>query len=225
MFVEDIPQQVRPCALAPASLLHLYFSATAYVAQRCNGSHCNDAATMARSMSLLPMVLLALGAWMLSSLTSQSGFVNTATPRTSKEFNKNRASDEFKKSGPQDKIESFSKVLQKFFDNEREDYKKDPEGHAHDWPTGAECECMQLDVAMKTPDYDALQKKASQARRDTAAGLDHCFGQVAYDFSLKRSIIEVDRDADRRWSFATDKMQLAADKGETFSDSAPLEDC
>eukprot|EP00438_Fugacium_kawagutii_P023881 Skav233795 [mRNA] locus=scaffold780:419395:439050:- [translate_table: standard] len=105
------------------------------------------------------------------------------------EFNKKfRASDEFKKSVPQDKIESFSKVLQKFFDNEREDYKKD--------------------VAMKTPDYDALQKKASQ---------------VAYDFSLKRSIIEVDRDADRRWSFATDKMQLAADKGETFSDSAPLE--
>eukprot|EP00438_Fugacium_kawagutii_P023882 Skav233796 [mRNA] locus=scaffold780:485304:485507:- [translate_table: standard] len=30
------------------------------------------------------MVLLALGAWMLSSLTSQSGFVNTATPRSSK---------------------------------------------------------------------------------------------------------------------------------------------
>ena len=36
-------------------------------------------------MSLLPVVLLALGAWMLSSLTSQSGFVmNTATPRGSK---------------------------------------------------------------------------------------------------------------------------------------------
>ncbi len=36
-------------------------------------------------MNLLPMVLLALGAWMLSSLTSQSGFVmNTATPRGSK---------------------------------------------------------------------------------------------------------------------------------------------
>ena len=36
-------------------------------------------------MSLLPMVLLALGAWMLSSVTSQSGFVmNSATPRGSK---------------------------------------------------------------------------------------------------------------------------------------------
>ena len=43
------------------------------------------ASAMARSMNLLPMVLLALGAWMLSSLTSQSGFVmNTATPRGSK---------------------------------------------------------------------------------------------------------------------------------------------
>lgn len=42
------------------------------------------------------------------------------------EFNKKfRASDEFKKSVPEDKIESFGKVLQKFFDNEREDYKKD----------------------------------------------------------------------------------------------------
>jgi len=174
---------------------------------------------MARTASVLPVVLLALGAWMLSSLTSQS-FVNTASTRSSNvamrgfkddfyawkdtltsedqalllkqaqnEFNKKfRASDEFKKSVPQDKIESFSKVLQKFFDNEREDYKKD--------------------VAMKTPDYDALQRKASQ---------------VAYDFGLKRSIIEVDRDADRRWSFATDKMKLAEDKGETFSDSAPLE--
>jgi len=47
---------------------------------------------------------------------------------------------------------------------------------------------------------------------------------VGYDFSLKRAVVEVDRDADRRWSFATDKMKLAEDKGETFSDSAPLED-
>jgi len=106
------------------------------------------------------------------------------------EFNKKfRASDEFKKSVSEDKIESFGKVLQKFFDNEREDYKKD--------------------VAMKTPDYDALQKKANQ---------------VAYDFSLKRAIVEVDRDADRRWSFATDKMKLAEDKDEVGANSAPLEE-
>ena len=66
---------------------------------------------------------------------------------TRQEFNKKfRASDEFKKSVSEDKIESFGKVLQKFFDNEREDYKKD--------------------VAMKTPDYDALQKKANQVGID-----------------------------------------------------------
>ena len=39
---------------------------------------------MTRS-SMMPVALLALGAWMLSSLTSQSGFVmNSATPRGSK---------------------------------------------------------------------------------------------------------------------------------------------
>ena len=48
--------------------------------------------------------------------------------------------------------------------------------------------------------------------------------QVAYDFSLKRAVIEVDRDADRRWSFATDKMKLAEDKDEVAPNSAPLED-
>ena len=45
----------------------------------------DPALTMARSVSLLPIALLALCAWMLSSLTSQSGFVmNSATPRGSK---------------------------------------------------------------------------------------------------------------------------------------------
>jgi hypothetical protein len=45
------------------------------------------------------------------------------------EFNKKfRASDEIKKSVSEHKIESFGKVLQKFFDNEREDYKKDWDG-------------------------------------------------------------------------------------------------
>ena len=45
-----------------------------------------------------------------------------------KEFNKKfRATDDFKTSISEEKIESFGKVLQKFFDNEREDYKKDVE--------------------------------------------------------------------------------------------------
>ena len=47
---------------------------------------------------------------------------------------------------------------------------------------------------------------------------------MAYDFSLKRSVVEVDRDADRRWSMATDRMKLAEDKGERAPNSAPLED-
>jgi len=170
---------------------------------------------------LLPVLLLAAVAKFFSS-TAQSGFVMSgSSSRSSKvqmrgfkddfyawketlssedqalllkqaqnEFNKKfRGSDDFKASVAEDKIESFGKVLQKFFDTEREDYKKD--------------------AAAKIPDYDYLVKKA---------------GQVGYDFSLKPAIVEVDRDADRRWSFATDKMKLAEDKGETFSDSAPLED-
>jgi len=60
------------------------------------------------------------------------------------EFNKKfRGSDDFKASVAEDKIESFGKVLQKFFDTEREDYKKD--------------------AAAKIPDYDYLVKKAGQA--------------------------------------------------------------
>jgi len=170
---------------------------------------------------LLPVLLLAAVAKFFSS-TAQSGFVMSgSSSRSSKvqmrgfkddfyawketlssedqalllkqaqnEFNKKfRGSDDFKASVAEDKIESFGKVLQKFFDTEREDYKKD--------------------AAAKIPDYDYLVKKA---------------GQVGYDFSLKPAIVEVDRDADRRWSFATDKMKLAEDKGETFSDSAPLEE-
>merc|ERR1719215_2420275 len=53
------------------------------------------------------------------------------------EFNKKfRKSDEFKKDLPSEKVEAFSKILGKFFDNEAKDYKKELE--------------------MKTPDYDEL---------------------------------------------------------------------
>ena len=63
---------------------------------------------------------------------------------STQEFNKKfRGSDDFKASVAEDKIESFGKVLQKFFDTEREDYKKD--------------------AAAKIPDYDYLVKKAGQA--------------------------------------------------------------
>merc|ERR1719275_470206 len=42
------------------------------------------------------------------------------------EFNKKfRKSDEFKKDLPKEKVEAFSKILGKFFDNEANDYKKE----------------------------------------------------------------------------------------------------
>ena len=51
---------------------------------------------MARSMSFLPVVLLALGAWMLSSLMpSQSGFVNSATPRAGSKMAMRGFKDDF----------------------------------------------------------------------------------------------------------------------------------
>ena len=111
---------------------------------------------MARSgLNVLPVLLLALGAWMSSNC-----FANSPSPRATSrmamqgfkddfyawkdtlskedqalllkqaqnEFNKKfRATDDFKTSISEDKIESFGKVLQKFFDNEKEDYKKDVE--------------------------------------------------------------------------------------------------
>mmetsp|Transcript_56995 Transcript_56995/g.135914 ORF Transcript_56995/g.135914 Transcript_56995/m.135914 type:complete len:439 (-) Transcript_56995:73-1389(-) len=63
------------------------------------------------------------------------------------EFNKKfRSGDDFKKTVDQEKIAAFGKVLQKFFDNEREDYKKEE--------------------AMRAPDYQALQKRAGQVGYD-----------------------------------------------------------
>ena len=67
------------------------------------------------------MFFLALASWQV--------WIQYGEWIQSQEFNKKfRASDEFKKSVSEDKIESFGKVLQKFFDNEREDYKKDWDG-------------------------------------------------------------------------------------------------
>ena len=62
---------------------------------------------------------------------------------------------------------------------------------------------------MKTPDYNHLQEKTRQA---------------GYDWSLKRAIVEIDRDSERRWQFAADRAQLAREKGEILADSAPLEE-
>merc|ERR1719499_1634687 len=105
------------------------------------------------------------------------------------EFNKKfRKSDEFKKDLPGEKVEAFSKILGKFFDNEAEDYKKELE--------------------MKTPDYDALL-----ARRNDK-----------FDFSLNNTVVEIDRDADRRYRWALIKIAAAQEKGELFPNSSPLQE-
>ena len=104
------------------------------------------------------------------------------------EFDKKfRKSDDFTKDVAEDKIESFAKILQKFFDSEMEDYEKE--------------------AGAKTPDYDVLQRKAAQK---------------VYDFSLKQRIVEVDRDADRRYMFASEKIKEYNLKGEEYPQSSPF---
>jgi len=104
------------------------------------------------------------------------------------EFNKKfRKSDEFKKNLPEEKVQAFTKILEKFFEAEAEDYKKEEEA--------------------KTPDYEGLAKKAGEKRMD---------------FSLKNKIVQVNRDADRLYAFASQKIREAQEKGEAFPQSSPL---
>jgi len=106
------------------------------------------------------------------------------------EFNKKfRKSDEFSQDISADKIASFANVMKKFFDAERDDYKKDK--------------------MLKTPDYGFLQRKAAQK---------------SYDFSLKERVIEIDREADRRYMFAMQRIKAAEAKGETFPQASPQQD-
>merc|ERR1719383_1531871 len=103
------------------------------------------------------------------------------------EFNKKfRKSDEFKKDLPGEKVEAFSKILGKFFDNEAEDYKKELE--------------------MKTIDYDKVLERRNNK----------------FDFSLKNEVVEIDRDADRRYRWALINIAAAQEKGELFPNSSPL---
>merc|ERR1719204_77139 len=105
------------------------------------------------------------------------------------EFNKKfRKSDEFKKDLPGEKVEAFSKILGKFFDNEAEDYKKELE--------------------MKTIDYDKVLERRNNK----------------FDFSLQNVVVEIDRDADRRYRWALIKIAAAQEKGELFPNSSPLKE-
>lgn len=71
----------------------------------------------------------------------------------------------------------------------------------------AEAEDYKKEEEAKTPDYNGLQKKAAQKEMD---------------FSLKGRIVELDRDADRRYHFASQRIYEAERKGEKFPQSSPM---
>jgi len=73
----------------------------------------------------------------------------------------------------------------------------------------AEAEDYKKEVEGKAPDYDGLLKKAAQG------GLD---------FELKSSIVELNRDADRRYDFASFKIEEAEQNGEFYPQSSPLQE-
>jgi len=103
------------------------------------------------------------------------------------ELNKKfRKSDDLKKDIPDDKIESFGKIMQKFFDSEKEDYLKDQEA--------------------KPPNYNALKDRGNSAS--------------AFDWGLSYSVVEIDRDAERRYEFAMERMLKAKESGTTFGQTA-----
>ncbi|CAE7514291.1 tdp2, partial [Symbiodinium sp. CCMP2456] len=47
---------------------------------------------------------------------------------------------------------------------------------------------------------------------------------VSYDFGLKRRVVEIDRDAYRRWMYASMRARVEEAEGKEPSDSAPFED-
>jgi len=68
----------------------------------------------------------------------------------------------------------------------------------------AEAEDYKKEEEAKTPDYEFTK------------------GKNVKDFSLKNKIIQVNRDADRRYAFASSKIREAEEKGESFPQSSPL---
>eukprot|EP00929_Paragymnodinium_shiwhaense_P101119 TRINITY_DN6394_c0_g2_i1.p1 TRINITY_DN6394_c0_g2~~TRINITY_DN6394_c0_g2_i1.p1 ORF type:complete len:474 (+),score=175.52 TRINITY_DN6394_c0_g2_i1:88-1509(+) len=105
------------------------------------------------------------------------------------EYNKAfRKSETFKQDISEEKIKAFGQILQKFFENESEDYKKQQKA--------------------KVPDYDGLLKKSGD--------------KYTIDFSLKPRITVIDRDADRRYDYASERISEAEQKGEKFPQSSPL---
>merc|ERR1712061_756590 len=71
----------------------------------------------------------------------------------------------------------------------------------------AEAADYKKEVAAKVPNYNRLLEKA---------------GDKVLDFNMKNRIVEIDRDADRRYTFATRKIKKLAEKGEMFPQSSPM---
>jgi hypothetical protein len=71
----------------------------------------------------------------------------------------------------------------------------------------AEAEDYKKEVESKAPDYDGLLKKAAEG---------------GMDFSLTEGIVEVNRDADRRYQFASMEIEAAAAEGKKYPASSPL---
>merc|ERR1712066_502166 len=71
----------------------------------------------------------------------------------------------------------------------------------------AEAADYKKEVAAKVPNYNRLLEKA---------------GDKVLDFNMRNRIVEIDRDADRRYTFATRKIKKLAEKGEMFPQSSPM---
>jgi hypothetical protein len=71
----------------------------------------------------------------------------------------------------------------------------------------AESADYKKEVAAKVPNYNRLLEKA---------------GDKVLDFEMKNRIVEVDRDADRRYNFATRKAKWLKSKGEHVPPMSPL---
>jgi len=73
-----------------------------------------------------------------------------------------------------------------------------------------EAEDYKKEEAARAPDYDGLLKKA---------------GDKQLDFSLKNKVVEINRDADRRYNYATMRIRMAEAEGDDakrFPQSSPL---
>ena len=72
-----------------------------------------------------------------------------------------------------------------------------------------EADDYQKEAGVEAPDPDGLLFKGTESKMD---------------FSLKSQVVEIDRDAERRYHFAALRTNHAALKGEYWPSSSPLKD-